>query len=368
MSKPRIIAFYLPQYYPTPFNDKWWGKGFTEWTNVGKAKPLFKGHDQPRVPTDLGYYDLRLPIVREQQAELARNAGVSAFCYWHYWFGNGKRLLADVFDEVLSTGKPDFPFCLGWANHSWYAKKWDKTAKDKLLIEQTYPGIEDDRMHFDFLLKAFKDQRYIKIKGKPFLYIFDPFKLPTECIMHFRLWAKEAGLPGLYIVANSYDETRSLDFFTKLGYDAVSYGRITSLWSREYDAMGKMAKMVNRGLRIIIQIITHKPRGARNYKKDFHKFITPQDTMPDVIPQIVPQWDHSPRSGNKAETIFYNSKPEYFYEHVKDALSAIKNKPQSKQILLLKSWNEWGEGNYMEPDITNGKGFIEALKKAIENY
>lgn len=122
MKHAKIIAFYLPQFHPFKENDEWWGKGFTEWTNVGKAKPLFKGHNQPRVPTELGYYDLRLPIVREQQAKMARDAGVDAFCYWHYWFGNGKRLIADVFNEVLESGKPNFPFCLGWANHSWYAK------------------------------------------------------------------------------------------------------------------------------------------------------------------------------------------------------------------------------------------------------
>ena len=176
-NKVEIIAFYLPQFHPIPDNDEWWGKGFTEWTNVGKAKALFKGHNQPRVPADLGYYDLRLPIVREQQVELAKEAGVTAFCYWHYWFGNGKRLMADIFNEVLNTGKPDFPFCLGWANHSWYAKNWnsDGTSTNKLLIEQMYPGIDDEKMHFTFLLKAFKDPRYVKIDNKPFLLIFQGF-------------------------------------------------------------------------------------------------------------------------------------------------------------------------------------------------
>ena len=138
--KPKIVALYLPQFYSFPENDEWWGKGFTEWTNVGKAKPLFKGHNQPRVPADLGYYNLKMPEVREQQAEMARNAGVEGFMYWHYWFGNGKRLMWEVFDEVLKTGKPDYPFCLGWANHSWFAKNWNSdgtTGGDRMLIEQT---------------------------------------------------------------------------------------------------------------------------------------------------------------------------------------------------------------------------------------
>ena len=142
-NKVRAIAFYLPQFYPTPENDEWWEPGFTEWTNVARAKPLFKGHYQPRIPRDLSFYDLRVPEVREKQADLAREAGIEGFCYWHYWFGNGKRLLSEVFHEVVKTGKPDYPFCLCWANHSWYAKTWDPNVPDKLLMEQTYPGEED---------------------------------------------------------------------------------------------------------------------------------------------------------------------------------------------------------------------------------
>lgn len=145
MSKARVIAFYLPQFYPTQENDIWWGKGFTEWTNVGRAQPLFRGHYQPKVPADLNYYDLRLPIVRSQQANLAHEAGIEGFCYWHYWF-NGRRLLDTVFEEIVASGEPNFPFCLCWANHSWYQKTWDPDKPNKLLIEQTYPGVEDMKL------------------------------------------------------------------------------------------------------------------------------------------------------------------------------------------------------------------------------
>ena len=171
--KARVIAFYLPQYHPVPENDKYWGKGFTEWTNVTKAKPLFKGHYQPKLPADLGFYDLRLPIVRDQQAEMAREAGVEGFMYWHYWFGNGKMVLQDIFEEVLKSGKPDFPFCLGWANHSWSNKTWtkgEKYQKDVEIFKQTYPGEEDYIKHFNYCLSAFKDKRYITVDGKP-LYV-----------------------------------------------------------------------------------------------------------------------------------------------------------------------------------------------------
>lgn len=367
--KPKVIAYYLPQFHPCKENDEWWGKGFTEWVNVGRAKPLWKGHKQPRVPSELGYYDLRMPEVREKQAQLAREAGITAFCYWHYWFGNGKRLLGEIFDEVLTSGKPDFPFCLGWANHSWYAKTWDKTTgADRLLIEQTYPGVDDARKHFEYLLKAFKDPRYVKIEGKPFLLIFDPIQLPKSYIDLFRSWVKLNGFPDLYIVANTSDINKSKDYFLEQGFDAVSYARLSSLWIEEYMRMNSIQKVLSRITRIIKQYLTGMPRGAQNYAKIYKRLVTSSEHETEVIPQIVPQWDHSPRSGNKANIIFYNSEPRYFAENVKDALNAIKDKPQEKQIILLKSWNEWGEGNYMEPDLDHGRGYIDALRKTLDTF
>lgn len=366
-SKPNIIAFYLPQYYPFKENDEWWGKGFTEWTNVGRAKPLFKGHYQPRVPADLGYYDLRLPIVREQQAELAREAGVTAFCYWHYWFGNGKRLLADIFNEVLETGKPDFPFCLGWANHSWFAKTWNKNAKQKdvLLMEQTYPGIEDERMHFSFLLKAFQDKRYLKIEGKPFLYIFDADSIPEEYIQHLREWTKEAGFNDLYLIANISITDDKQKFINK-GFDAVTYKRILY-----YNALssGNITNALKRKLAYLYGtikgLLLRRPGFVVDYKKHIHNFITDEEYKECVIPEILPGWDHSPRSKEKA-IVYINNTPEAFYKHCKQALDSVRKK--HNKIILLKSWNEWGEGNYMEPDIKNGKGFIMSLRKAIDEY
>ena len=193
MKKPLIIAYYLPQYHPFPQNDEWWGKGFTEWTNVGKAKPLFKGHYQPKVPADLGYYDLRLPEVRDEQAELAREAGVGAFCYWHYWFGGkGRQLLNEIIDDVLKTGKPDFPFCFGWANESWKAKQWNKDGSgDKVIMEQRYGGESDYRLHFEYALNFFKDHRYIKIDNKPLFLVYKPNLLPSDFISYWNKWAKE---------------------------------------------------------------------------------------------------------------------------------------------------------------------------------
>lgn len=359
--KPQILALYLPQFHPFPENDKWWGKGFTEWTNVGKAKPLFKGHYQPRVPADLGYYDLRLPIVREQQADLAREAGVTAFCYWHYWFGNGKRLLADVFQEVLDSGKPDFPFCLAWANHTWKAVGCTADyGGPGILIEQTYPGVEDAKEHFKFLLKAFEDKRYVKVDGKPFLMIFEAMSLPQEYIEYFKKASIEAGFPGIYLVANLGVNSISKDDALARGYDAVVYSNLWGHAKKEECVFDKIKKNLK-------SIIFNRPKNAFDYNEVYHNFITDIDKAEDVIPQIWPQWDHSPRTGRNA-VLFYNSSPENFKKHVREAMEAIKGKQSEHQILMLKSWNEWAEGNYMEPDLKFGKGYIQALRDVIEEY
>ena len=372
MSKIEVLAFYLPQFYPFKENNEWWGPGFTEWTNVAKAKPLFKGHNQPRIPADLGYYDLRVEETREQQVELAKRAGVTAFCYWHYWFGNGKRLLDRVFDEVLYSGKPDFPFCLGWANHSWYAKTWNKDSKDKLLIEQTYPGVEDAREHFNYLLRAFKDSRYLKIDGKPYLFIFDPTTLPDSYIKMFNEWAIANGYPGLYLVANisSYEDKEE---YIRRGYTAVLINRVSKATLTKNDIRkravsnafkdNRVFQLLLKIRRSIIKRLNPSPTIV-DYRDYYKSLITEQDYESDVIPQLVPQWDHTPRSGING-LAWTNTTPSLFYNHACMALDAVKHK--KNPIIVLKSWNEWGEGNYMEPDTVFGHGYIDALKKAIDD-
>ena len=181
--KARIIAFYLPQFHPIEVNDRYWGKGFTEWTNVAKAKPMFSGHKQPQLPADLGFYDLRLPQVRQAQADMAREAGVEGFCYWYYYFGRGKKVLDLPISEVLRLNEPDFPFCLGWANHDWSNKTWQKSSqyqKDIVFLKQEYLGEEDYTAYFYDLLPYFKDKRYIRVDNMPVFYIFDPEAISSE--------------------------------------------------------------------------------------------------------------------------------------------------------------------------------------------
>ena len=191
--KARLIAYYLPQFHPVAENDKHWGKGFTEWTNVAKAKPLFKGHYQPFLPTELGYYDLRVPQIRNEQAALAKAYGIEGFCYWHYWFG-GKRMLDMPFNEVVKSGEPDFPFCLCWANHSWTAI-WVGDTRT-VIVEQTYPGVSDYENQFYELLPAFKDKRHIRVNGKLLYSIFAPEAIP-DCKLFTNTWQELAEKEGL---------------------------------------------------------------------------------------------------------------------------------------------------------------------------
>lgn len=292
VNKPRVIAFYLPQFHPTPDNDKWWGKGFTEWTNVGKAKPLFWGHYQPRVPADLGYYDLRMPETRDAQAELAREAGIEGFCYYHYWFGNGKQELELPFNEVLKSGKPNFPFCLCWANESWHSKFWNKdgTVEQKLLVEQKYDDEEGIKQHFYHLLPAFKDKRYICIDGKPLFMIYRP--LNYENVSFFiELWqklAKENGLPGIHFCGHTSFETY-IPKFLILGFDSVNLVR---LW----DCMRKRP-IYKKVIGKIVRSTIYPHPFIISYKRAIKTFVGSHEKDENIYPTIIPNWDHSPRSG-----------------------------------------------------------------------
>src|SRR5580704_8011423 len=218
-AKPRALAFYLPQFHPIPENDEWWGKGFTEWTNVVKAKPWFSGHYQPHVPTDLGFYDLRLPETREAQADLARQYGIYGFCYYHYWF-HGRRLLERPFNEVLTTGRPDFPFCLCWANENW-TRRWDG-AERQILVKQTYSQ-QDDLEHIRWLLNAFDDRRYIRLEGKPLLLVYRAGDLPSpsRTAEAWRGEARKAGIGDIFLCSIlSHSPTSRVDP-ALLGFDAV---------------------------------------------------------------------------------------------------------------------------------------------------
>ena len=377
--KARVIAFYLPQYHPTAINDKYWGKGFTEWTNVAKAKPLFKGHYQPQIPADLGFYDLRLTEVRKAQADMAKKYGVEGFCYWHYWFGEGKTILDMPIKEVYKSGEPDFPFCLGWANHSWSNRTWSKNKlyEDNIVfLEQKYLGEKDYTDYFYSVLPLFKDKRYITVDGKPLFLIYAPQDIPdTEVfIKTWRNLAVKNGLKGIHFVARvaaigglgrpiskkkilSETAERYNSYLSK-GYDAIcssSLSRADLCTSSRFSKMFKLA-LEKIGVSAIPDI--------HDYKKTINYLYTDEDCWENVYPQLVPRWDKTPRMGRGAH-LYKNSTPELFKKSINLALEHLQNKNDEHKILFAFAWNEWGEGAYLEPDLKFGCKYLEALRECI---
>lgn len=355
-----IIAFYLPQYHPTPHNNEWWGEGFTEWTNVAKAKPLFRGHYQPKVPADLGFYDLRMPEIRRKQAEMAKEAGITAFCYYHYWFGNGHQELELPFNQVVESGEPNFPFCLCWANESWYRKFWNKEGSvidKKILAEQKYFGKDDDIAHFNSLLNAFKDPRYLRIDGKLVFLIYKPLGIPAakNFMSNWQQLASVHGLGSFYFIGFTFEPDKEYMKILDMGFDAVTACRL---------GYGKQSKIVT-AIHKVSSMIINRPR-VFNYKKIYPYLIGDIEKHKDnVFPTMVPNWDHTPRSGSNGY-LYVNSTPELFQKHAEDVLGTVISKKKDNQICFIKSWNEWGEGNYMEPDLKYKKGYITALRKALD--
>lgn len=356
--KPRVIAFYLPQFYPTDFNDKWWEPGFTEWTNVAKARPLFPGHYQPKLPGALGFYDLRVPDTRERQAELAKNAGVESFMYWHYWT-DGKKVLNEVFEDVVKSQKPEMGFCLCWANHSWTKNAWNGFTRSTMLLEQKYTGEKDHIAHFYDLLPAFKDKRYTRINGKLLFAIFAPFDLP-ETAFFIETWnslAQKNNLKGFYFVALNRNPEKNNELLS-LGYSAVVEDLMSSFRESHYVYNNVLFRFLRKYCGLVI---------GNNYS-DYCKFLLQYTKISkSKFPCVYPNWDHSARSG-KVATIFRNAHPPIWGQLCRNLFALYSDIPEEEALFFIKSWNEWGEGNYMEPDRKYGEGYINELKKALLSY
>lgn len=351
----RVIAFHLPQYHPTPENDEWWGKGFTEWTNAAKAKPLYPGHYQPHIPADLGYYDLRLPEARHAQAELAREYGIEGFCYYHYWFG-GRRILERPVNEILASGEPDFPFCLCWANHSWN-NIWTGIA-DRTLIEQTYPGMDDHRQHFEWLLQAFTDPRYIHVDGKPMFLIFNAPDIPdTRRVMdYWRELAHQAGLKGLHLVGVNYQF---------LPVDPASYGLDATTWQPLPSRNGHIPWRYP-WLKLRMRLAHGRYRLTVYDYRAIMDRLTRKSSPPFVeYPTVLPNWDNTPRSGLNG-LVLHESTPELFQIVLRRAISLVQSYSPEQRIVFIKAWNEWAEGNYIEPDQRFGHGYLRAVHETLE--
>jgi lipopolysaccharide biosynthesis protein len=361
----KLIAFYLPQFHPIPENDEWWGKGFTEWTNVVRGKPLFRGHEQPHLPADLGFYDLRLPETREAQAALAKEYGISGFCYYHYWFG-GRRLLERPFNEVLRSGSPDLPFCLCWANENW-ARTWDGRG-NVVLMRQDYSE-EDDLAHIRALAEAFRDERYIRVDGKPLFLVYRASLLPDP-LRTTTIWREEArrlGLGDLHLCrVESFIEDH--DDPRPLGFDAAV--EFQPDWSRLPDSKQR-GRWAQRARRLVNLGAEAMQRGWRvyDYGKTVERMLRPRDLPYTLYPCVTPRWDNTARKGNKA-VVFHGSTPERYERWLRTVIERSEQRATAsgtrENLVFVNAWNEWAEGAHLEPDQRWGRAYLEATRRARE--
>ena len=347
----RLIAFLLPQFHPIPENDAWWGKGFTEWSNVTTARPLFPGHEQPKLPADLGFYDLRLPEVRAAQAAMARQYGIHGFCYYHYWF-SGKHLLERPFNDVLRSGEPDFPFCLCWANEPW-SRRWDGRPK-AVLQPQSYDH-DDDVAHIRWLLPALMDRRAIRIDGKPVFMVYQGKDLPDPA-RTTEIWREEvhkAGLKeGLYLMTceTGWDS----------GWDATSVG---------FDAkvlfQPQFATLFNSGTQIPTEGLDQLR--VFDYQKAWPVLANAKPVRYTRFDTVCPSWDNTARVGQRA-VVLHGSTPEAYQQWLQTAIGRAANRPRDQRIVFLNAWNEWAEGCQLEPDRRHGRAYLDATKRALASF
>jgi len=352
----RTIAFYLPQFHPIPENNKWWGEGFTEWTNVRKAEPRFPGHYQPHVPGQLGYYDLREEKARSWQADMARDYGIYGFCYYHYWF-NGKRLLETPLNEVLRTGKPGFPFCLCWANENW-TRRWDGAEREVLLSQQY--NDQDSLEFIRALVPAFRDERYIRVNGKPLLLIYRTGLMP-DAMRTATIWREEmhrVGIGDIYLVRieNSIDGLEPCP--ETIGFDAAA--EFAPNWGM---AGPRISNLMEAGL------------GHQSLPLDVHAYDYEQcmwNMLRRPLPSyklfrgVFPSWDNSPRRKN-LPNLFLNASPANYSFWLTNILKqTVERMHGDERLVFVNAWNEWGEGCHLEPDEKSGFEYLDATRMALQ--
>lgn len=359
----KIIAYYLPQFHTFPENDRWWGKGFTEWTNVKNAKPIYKGHNQPRIPLGGNYYDLTDIETIKEQSRLAQKYGIYGFCYYHYWF-NGKQIMEKPMELMLTEKEITLPFCISWANHDW-TKAWAQKSKE-MLMKQTYGQKDDWITHFNYLLPFFKDDRYIKINNKPIFLLYQPQNMPVLREM-FTLWnelAQENGFSGLCYMYQHFQ----YNHLTDPNGDIFDYGieyepmytkqrllyTIPSLFHKFAHEAGKKIGLKPQLWNLI----------QYNYDRAWKDILSRSPRDEKMIPGAFVDWDNSPRYGKDA-AFYPGYSAEKFSYYLKKQIINAREK-YHKDMIFLFAWNEWGEGGYLEPDETEGYARLEAIKTALK--
>lgn len=370
----RAIAVHLPQFHPIAENDAWWGKGFTEWTNVTKAKPLFKGHYQPHLPADLGFYDLRLEEARIAQAELAKEYGIHGFCYYHYWF-NGKRLLERPVEEILNSGKPDFPFMFCWANENW-SRRWDG-SEDVLLMRQDYlPG--DAEAHCRSLLPYFRDKRYIAVGGKPVFAIYRPDLIP-DVENYLNAFREEARKENVELYLCAFETFKRLpaktvekNFEAAIEFQPHSKYLLAYIESSYQNRRSQVSwRIYRKVLRLLkqhhqVEQLDHEARYFLSYP-DYVDYVLRHYAYQKeykTFPGVTPMWDNAARRKNKA-FLLHNASPEKYFEWISFHKKNFEAFSADENFLFINAWNEWAEGNHLEPCQRWGRSFLEATKAAL---
>jgi lipopolysaccharide biosynthesis protein len=347
----RLVAFYLPQFHAIPENDMWWGKGFTEWTNVRPAKPLFEGHYQPHIPADLGYYNLSEHDVMPRQIELAKAYGIEAFCFYYYWFG-GKQLLDKPIRQILANKDLKMPFCLCWANENW-TRRWDGLDSE-ILIQQQHSA--DDDINFIQNLGAYmRDERYVRLEGKPLLLVYRPNLLPSakDTAARWRDWCRENGIGEIYLAYTQSFETVAPDTF---GFDAA------------IEFPPNNSSPTNITDTVVLHDVNFEGN-VYDWKSVMEKSYHYQRPDYMLFRSACPMWDNTPRKKNRA-SIFVNNTPEYYEQWLKNAIEyTLKNHyPRDKRLIFINAWNEWGEGAHLEPDAKNGYAYLRATREALDAF
>lgn len=371
----KVIALYLPQFHTIPENDKWWGKGFTEWVNIKKAKPLFPGHKQPREPLNDNYYDLSDVEVMRWQASIAQKNGVYGFCFYHYWF-QGKLLLEKPVENFLNSDI-DFHYCISWANehwtNQWVSDKWD------VLIEQKYGGEAEWKKHFEYLLPFFKDERYIKFQGKPVFVIYRPNLIDCrkEMLEYWNKLAVKEGFPGICFVFQRAEPILLNHNIDMSMFDyCAAYQPGLAVANNIYDKQHfKIARRIKKDFFHFIEqhfkfdsrsiVLTRQGKQLRfdDYDETWNRILNDPDIFPHMIPSAFTDWDNTPRRGNKG-SVMKGASPEKFEKYL-EKLIIKSNQKYDTDMMFIFAWNEWAEGGYLEPDKLNGYGYLNAVRKAL---
>ncbi len=343
-SDVKLLAFYLPQFHPTEENDQWWGPGFTEWHNVAKARQLFQSHDQPHLPGELGFYDLRLEQTRSAQAILAQEHGIHGFIYYHYWF-NGRRLLHRPLDEILRLGKPDMPFALCWANENW-TRAWDGRSGQPLIVQ--HYSAQDDEEHIRWLCDIFEDERYIRVSGKPMFFVYRASQLPEPAATaeRWRRHARKAGIGDIYLCrVESFPDEHADP--SEIGFDA------SVEFQPDWTNLGQPTRVITEGNHAVFDYAEIARRQIEKEQPGYRRF-----------PGVVPGWDNSPRRRRNAY-IFEGNTPEIYGQWLRSAIDRVREFPPDERVVIINAWNEWAEGNHLEPDWKRGRAFLKATRDAL---